>query len=163
MRLPPYLTFPELTTTGVLLRQVTEHDLGEVLDISFYDARPATSLAEAEAMLRQINTDYARGECVHWGIADPRTGLVMGTVGFYRGFAEGIGELGCVLKPAFRGQGIMRAAMEVVVKFGLEEIGLLNVVALTTVQNLPAIRLLERLHFRPAVEGGDSEIRYSLY
>ena len=162
MNLPPYHTFPTVATADVLLRQIEARDLGTILDLSFYDARPATSVAEAGAMLRQINEDYARGECLHWGIADPQTNCIMGTVGFYRGFAEHTGELGCVLKPAFQGRGIMQAAMRLAIAFGLEQIGLQNIIALTTPQNAPAIKLLERLRFQLVATDAGGAIRYSL-
>jgi ribosomal-protein-alanine N-acetyltransferase len=162
MHLPPYSSFPVLTTAGMLLRQVEATDLANILDISFYDARPATSIAEAGTMLRQINEDYARGESVHWGIADPQTNRIMGTVGYYRGFSAGTGELGCVLKPAFRGRGLMQSAMRLAIQFGLRTMGLQNIIARTSAQNTPAIRLLERLQFRRVATESDSEIHYSL-
>jgi ribosomal-protein-alanine N-acetyltransferase len=162
MHLPPYATFPELAAAGILLRQVLDDDLPDVLDISFYNARPAASLAEAATMLRQINEDYARGEGVHWGIADGKTNRIMGTVGFYRGFAEGVGEVGCVLKPAFRGRGLMQPAMALAIGFGLGQMGLHNIVALTSAQNTPAIRLLERLQFHSFAVGEGDQIHYCL-
>ena len=162
MHLPPYNPFPVLATASVVLRQVEESDLADILDISFYDARPAGSIAEASTMLRQINDDYARGECLHWGLAHPQTNRIMGTVGFYRGFAECTGELGCVLKSTFRGRGLMQQAMRLAIKFGLEEIKLQNVIALTDRQNHAAIRLLERLQFQPGQADESSEIHYSL-
>ena len=162
MHLPPYNSFPVLATASVVLRQVEESDLADILDISFYDARPAGSIAEASTMLRHINDDYTRGECLHWDLAHPQTNRIMGTVGFYRGFAESTGELGCVLKSTFRGRGLMQQAMGLAIKFGLEEIKLQNVIALTHRQNYAAIRLLERLQFQPGQAGDSSEIRYSL-
>ena len=162
MHLPPYHPFPVLATPSLLLRQVEESDLADILDISFYNARPANSIAEASAMLRQINEDYGRGECVHWGLAHPHTNRIMGTVGFYRGFAEGTGELGCVLKPPFRGRGLMQQAMGLAIGFGLERIKLQNIIALTDRHNYAAIKLLERLQFQLVGAGESSEICYSL-
>ncbi len=162
MFLPPYATFPKLTAAGLWLRQLTDEDLPDILEISFYDARPATSVAEAATMLRRIEADYARGDCLHWGLAEPQTGRVVGTLGFYRGFPGGIGEIGCVLRPAWRGRGLMQPALAAVIEFGLETMGLQSIVALTTAQNIPAQRLVEKLGFRPvAAEYG--AIRYCLY
>jgi ribosomal-protein-alanine N-acetyltransferase len=163
MYLPLYVPFPELAAADIVLRQVLDDDLPDVLDISFYNARPATSLADAATMLRQINEDYARGECLHWGIADVQTNRIVGTLGFYRGFAEGVGELGCVMKPAFRGRGLMQPAMALVIGFGLGQMGLHNIIALTSAQNTPAIRLLERLQFHLATAGKGDEMHYRLH
>jgi RimJ/RimL family protein N-acetyltransferase len=63
-------------------------------------------------MLEQIDLDYRRGETVHWGIEIDRQ--IAGTCGFYRGFANAVGEVGYVLRADFRGRGIMTAAMHAV-------------------------------------------------
>ncbi|RYH27784.1 MAG: N-acetyltransferase, partial [Alcaligenaceae bacterium] len=65
--------------------------------------------------------------------------------------------------PAFRGRGLMRLAMGLAIEFGVKQMGLQNIVALTSTQNSPAIRLLERLQFRPAATAEKGEIRYSLH
>jgi ribosomal-protein-alanine N-acetyltransferase len=113
-------------------------------------------------MQQHIDRDYAAGETVHWGIALRETGAVVGTCGYYRGFAGGAGELGCVLLPGAQGQGYMTEALHLAIAFGRQEMGLNRIWAVTTVDNAPAIRLLKRLGF---VEGADpkgDEVEYML-
>ncbi|MCC6462451.1 MAG: GNAT family N-acetyltransferase, partial [Saprospiraceae bacterium] len=99
MNLPPYDTFPELAAEGLLLRQVQAEDLPALLDIMFYDGQPAQTLDQALGMQAKIDQDYQNGDSIHWGIVDASNGAMMGTVGYYRGFPQQSGELGCVLKP----------------------------------------------------------------
>ena len=160
MNRPPYLRFPVLASDVVLLRQVLPADGGSLLEISFYDARPAQNAQEAAEMQEKINADYQAGSSIHWAIVRKATAEVVGTLGFYRGFANDVGELGCVLKPALRGQGLMAEAMKLVIDFGLRQMELAQITAITTQSNVPAIALLARLGFRKTAHLAGDELRY---
>ena len=144
---PPYLVFPTIFSERIMLREVTPADLDDILEISVYDGKPAASTAEALEMLQRIEQDYLNGETVHWGIADKVSNVIMGTCGYYRGFQAETGELGCVLRPAFRGKGIMTEAMQAAIDFGFRQIGLKQIIASTSQHNIKAVAVLERLLF----------------
>jgi [ribosomal protein S5]-alanine N-acetyltransferase len=147
LNLPPYAVFPVLTGEKCTLRQIVAADLPDLMVISYYDAVQATSVEVAAQMNAKIEEDYLAGNTVHWGIADAQTGRIVGTCGYYRGFEHDTGELGCVLLPQYRGQGFMTAALRLALHFGAEGIGLKRIIAITTEENAPAIRLLKRLNF----------------
>ena len=48
LNLPPYLSFPELTSERVLLRELKPEELSEVLEIMTYDGKTAKNLGEGE-------------------------------------------------------------------------------------------------------------------
>lgn len=73
--------------------------------------------------------------------------ILLRTCGYYRGFPHATGELGCVLRPAFHGQGIMTEAMQAAIDFGFGEMGLERIMAITTEHNVKARALLGRLGF----------------
>ena len=160
MPLPPYDNFPELSEGKIALHQILAEDIGELIEISFYDAVPAKSVAEAKAMQDKINEDYLAGNSIHWGIRDQLTNKIVGTCGYYRGFEQKSGELGCVLLPQYYGQGYMTAAMLLAIDFGLNNMGLKRIWAATGKDNSKAIKLLERLHFRKVADLEDKEIEY---
>ena len=160
MKLPPYDKFPEIISAAIVLRQVKTDDIKDLVEISFYDSRPALTVEDATEMQDRINLDYQNGSSIHWGIADKQTNEIMGTLGYYRGFDKGVGELGCVLRPAFRGKGFMTTAMKLATGFGLNDIGLTKIIAITTKQNNRAIKLLERLHFIKTADLKEGEIEY---
>jgi [ribosomal protein S5]-alanine N-acetyltransferase len=140
-------TVPELANDLVRLRAVVPADAPSIVDISFYDGVPAATELDARTMLARIEADRARGECLHWGICLPGSDEVVGTIGFYRGFARDVGEVGYVLRPAVRGRGIMTHALALVVDHGLSRLGLKAVVARTDETNAPSIALLRRAGF----------------
>jgi len=148
-------TAPTLVGERVVLRAVRPRDVADIVDISVYDGVSASSEAEALAMLRRIEADADRGETVHWGVCQVGSDTVVGTVGFYRGFADGTGEVGYVLRAPFRRRGLMREALALVVAHGFERLGLATVKARTAADNAASIGLLKHLGFEPHAADDD--------
>ena len=148
---------PTVDGARVRLRAVTAADAGALLEISVYDGVAARTEAAACAQLERIAGDQARGETVHWAIEDASAGALVGTVGFYRGFPSGVGEVGYVLLPAHRTRGFMTEAVALAVAFGIEALGLQAVVARTDATNRASIAVLERCGF--ALAGAEDELR----
>ena len=148
MNLPPYTHFPTIAIENIVLRQVLPSDIPFIVEISVYDAKQARSIAEATEMQARIDWDYLAGNSIHWAIEDKRNNAVVGTCGYYRGFDNETGELGCILLPAFRGRGYMALALKGAITYGLAQMGLKRIIAITTQQNNQAIHLLNRLGFK---------------
>jgi ribosomal-protein-alanine N-acetyltransferase len=162
MNLPPYINFPLISDDKIRLRQIIYSDMNDLLEISYYDAKQAKNVAQAIEMKAKIDKDYHEGNSIHWGIENISTNKIVGTCGYYRGLDKGEGELGCVLLPQFRGKGFMTNAMQLAIDFGLKNIGLKRIWAITTKQNIQAIKLLERLNFIKLTDLPDDEIEYEL-
>ena len=162
MSVPPYDKFPSISDDKIMLRQIQFSDINDLIEISFYDAIQATTLKQATEMQTKINEDYTNGNSIHWGIADKLTNRIVGTCGYYRGLDKGEGELGCVLLPQLRGQGYMTSAMLLAIEFGLNRIGLKRIWAITTKQNVKAIKLIEKLNFIKIADLDNNEVEYEL-
>jgi ribosomal-protein-alanine N-acetyltransferase len=162
MNLPPYTTFPKVSSDKITLRQVSQTEIADILDISFYDSLQAKSIEEAIDMQEKINQNYREGDSIHWGIANTITNELMGTCGFYRGFKKNTGELGCILLPKYYGQGIMTEALQLAIQFGHKSIGLNRIIAITTNENRNAIKLLERLDFVKTGDLDENQVEYEL-
>jgi len=157
---PPYNNYPVISNDRISLRQIHDSDLNNIIEISFYDAVQATTLQQAKEMNSKINQDYTDGNSIHWGIVDNITSNIVGTCGFYRGFDKAEGEIGCVLLPQYRKQGYMTSAMLLVIDFGIKEIGLTRIWAITNQQNERAIKLLEISNFIKLRELDEFEVEY---
>ncbi len=153
-------TSPTVDGARVRLRAVTAADAVALLEISVYDGVAARTESDAGAQIERIAGDQARGETVHWAIEEASTGMLVGTVGFYRGFAGGVGEVGYVLRPAHRKRGFMTEAVALAVAYGFDVLGLQAVVAHTDATNGASIAVLERCGFVPAgANGGQHTFR----
>lgn len=162
MKIPPYDKFPELFSDQIVLRQVQLSDIEDIVEISFYDAKPALSIDEAAAIQIRIDQDYQKGNSIHWGIADRQTNVIVGTLGFYRGFDKGVGELGCVLKSEYQGKGFMTKAMKLVTEFGFYKMELEKIKAITTKHNSNAVKLFERMNFKKIRVLDNNEVEFEL-
>jgi len=162
MNLPPFNIFPLISDSRIRLRQIISSDMNDLLEISYYDAKQAKNLEQSIEMQARIDKDYDEGNSIHWGIEDISTNKIVGTCGYYRGLDKGKGELGCVLLPQFRGQGFMINAMQLAIDFGLKNMELKRIWAVTTKQNNHAIKLLERLNFIKLTDLPDDEIEFDL-
>jgi ribosomal-protein-alanine N-acetyltransferase len=145
-----------------MLRQVNVSDIDDIIEISFYDSEQATTLQQAIEMQKKINDDYQCGNSIHWGITYKPTNKIIGTCGYYRGFHNWGGELGCVLLPQYCGQGFMTSAMLLAIDFGIKNIGLKRIWAVTSEQNEKAIKLLKRINFEKVRVLDNNEVEFEL-
>lgn len=139
---------PTLRTPTLQLRALTAADVPAVWPITFYHGQAAASPAEAARMLDRIEQDYQAGQLLHWAIVLAATDELVGTCGFYRGFANETGEIGYVLLPAHRGRGLMSEAVRAMCAFGFETLQLRRIVADTGPDNEASQRVLRRNGFR---------------
>ena len=152
---PPYKNFPMLSSSQTILRQVMEPDADEIMEISYYDGVQANNRIEAIEMQHKINQDYLQGNSIHWGIVDAQSSELVGTCGYYRGFANYTGELGYVLKPSFEGRGYMFNALKKAIEFGINIIGLQKIIAITEKSNIKSQNVLKKLNFTQEAEQDD--------
>jgi len=144
----------------VLLRQIHLSDIKDLIEISYYDSIQATTFEEALEMQKKINLDYTQGNSIHWGIVLESSNIIIGTCGYYRGFENQTGELGCVLLPKYRSKGLMSTALKLAIEFGESQMKLTQIWAVTSQENTKAIKLLEGLNFIRIKELEGDEIRF---
>ena len=130
-----------------MLRAIQPDEIKDIIEISYYDSVKASTIQEASDMQSKIILDYQKGHSIHWGIINNDNNQIIGTCGYYRGFEQETGELGCVLLPQFRRRGLMKEALTLAIEFGIHTIQLHRIRAVTNSLNHPAIKLLESLNF----------------
>lgn len=145
-----FRALPELRTPRLHLRALRAADLGAVWPITFYGGQPAATPAEARQMLARIEQDYQEQKLLHWVLTLAATGELVGTAGFYRGFAGRCGEIGYVLLPAYRGRGLMTEAVQALCALGFAKLELSQIVAYTDPANVASQQVLRRSGFEPA-------------
>ena len=162
MKLPPYRIYPSISDEKIMLCQILASDIQDVIEISFYDSIQAKTIEEATEMQKKIDKDYESGNSIAWGIVDKATNNIVGTCSCYLGLDKGIGELGCVLLPQYRGKGFMSLALQLALNFVRDTIGIKRPKAITTKQNEKATQLPERLNFIKIATVQDDAIAYKL-
>ena len=103
------------------------------------------SLGDARGFVRYIQRLYRNDEPSSWGITLPRTGKLIGTIGFmwwnkdYRS-----AEVGYSLSRDYWNQGIMTEALSLIIDFGFKRMRLNRIEAQHVVANAASGRVMEK-------------------
>lgn len=155
-------TFPMLETERLLLRQVTLDDAeeyhrhfceDEVDDqlAEYTSWEPVRSLEEARNEIQEYSLKlFDEGRGYRWAMIDKSRGKLVGTCGFYNWDKERgrRAEIGYDLDRACWGKGMMKEALEAIIQFGFDEMGLNRIEALVDPRNSRSKALLSSLYFK---------------
>jgi len=155
-----FTPFPTLSTERLLLRQLREDDAQRVFEIRsnpevnrHLDRKPAESIDDGKAFIAMINEKIARNETVYWAITEKENPLLIGTIVLWNIERDtATGEIGFELDPSYHGKGIMSEAVEKVLDFAFNEVGLGVMLGITTHENENSLRLLHKFKFTRNVE-----------
>ena len=151
----PRLPQPELSSPRLRLREVRDDDAAALFAIHS-DARvmrywsyPAwTELAQAEQKIADIQRQRRELDMLVWAIADADTDLLIGSSAiFYMDLTQARAEIGYSLHPDWQGRGLASEALQLVLGYVFNELGLRRVEADIDPRNLPSCRLVERFGF----------------
>ncbi len=152
---------PSLTSERLVLRGIEPADASSIITLSVYDGVYAKTEADALAILKKINLDREKGEGIQWCILLKDQAEIVGSCSYHRGYLNNMGEIGYVLKPAYRGLGIMTEAVKLITEFGLEVMKLANVVAYVNPDNTASANVLKRAGFFQ-VEHGENDLKFAI-
>lgn len=149
-----YMETPMLETLRLLLRQITETDIEfiyrlfsrlETNKYSSYD--DLQSLGEAEKMYENyLKPGFESHFRVIVELKESREPV--GTLGLYNYSEKDLrAVLGYDLLKEYWGRGIMTEAVIELLKYGFECLGLNRIEATVDPENIPSVRLLERVQF----------------
>jgi ribosomal-protein-alanine N-acetyltransferase len=153
MRNRNFTPFPILTTQRLLLRQLQAEDDQALFAIrsnpevnKYLDRPPAFSIQAVQAFIDKIQAGIAQNEWVYWAIITEDK--LIGTICLWN-FSETPfkAEIGFELHPNFQKKGFMQEALEVVLKYGFNRIGLICIDGYTAKQNAPSIKFMEKNGF----------------
>ena len=107
---------------------------------------PHKSPDYTRSYLEYLAGRYRLGQHYEWAMVSKADGHMIGTCGFSRiECPQNAAEIGYVLNPAYRGQGLVAEAAERVLRFGFDVLGLHRVEARYMVGNDASRRVMEKL------------------
>ncbi len=153
---PAFPEFPVLETPRLILRAATSDDAEAVFAIfadeevtRYHDLSTFTSLEEALGVIERRARRFANGQGIRWGIVRKGDNTLIGSCGFGAWDKQAHrAEIGYELARNCWGQGIMTEALQAILPFGFERMGLHEVVAEVMLQNTASMRVLTKLGFR---------------
>jgi len=158
--------FPILLTERLKLRELVLDDAPELFAIysdshamQWFGVDPLTQLEQAQQLIEKYAASRnMENPATRWGIERVADGRLIGTCGLFK-WHQGWHKcaLGYELNSAAVGQGYMGEALRAILPWGIREMDLNRIEAQIHPDNLPSIRLVERLNFvaeGTAREGG---------
>ncbi|MEH1808913.1 GNAT family N-acetyltransferase [Nostoc sp.] len=147
-------SFPQLETERLLLRETSLQDaeatfvvLSDPSVTQFHDLDTFTSIKEAIAVIERRAKRFELGNGIRWGIVHKQDNILIGSCGFTWNPQEHAAEVGYELASTFWRQGIMTEAVDTILQFGFQKMGLRFVAAQVMLENIASKKLLEKLGF----------------
>lgn len=150
-----FISFPELKTPRVDLRQVNHDDLAMVFafnasleTLRFVAREPYTELIQAEEKIQGFLDGYLARKGIWWTYVLRDSGRSMGYGGLFEvDPEEGSAEVGYGLLPEFWGRGYITEIVGEMVRFGFQEMELALIHALVVPGNTASEKVLGHLGF----------------
>lgn len=147
--------FPVLHTDRLCLRQLSMSDVDEIYKYNskkehfpYVDKPEHQSIEDSRHHIDKMNKGVEENKWVIWAIADSATNNAVGTISLWNLSSDGRkGELGYALHPGYTGKGLMTEALNEVVQYGFDRMGLESIEAYTHKDHQRSILLLERNGF----------------
>lgn len=150
-----FTPFPNLETNRLNLRRLTSTDVNEILalrsnpEIMKFIPRPLiTTQEEALEFISAMDTNVNNNSVINWAITTKENDQLIGMIGYYRMKPENYrAEVGYILSAEYHGQGIMTEALQRVVQFGFEEMGLNSIEAVIDPENYGSEKVVLKNNF----------------
>lgn len=147
--------FPDITTERLLLRQVNAGDANEMFwlrsneQVMKYIGRPRPkTVEEVLPFIQKIIDNATNNEGVAWAITLRDDPTLIGHISFHVLMKEHHrAEVGYLLHPAHHGKGLVDEALQAILAYGFNTMGLHSVEAITSPENKASRKLLERNGF----------------
>lgn len=147
--------FPILETKRLVLRNLRMKDKQEVFQIRSnpttmqYIPRPlAKTVDDAVSIIEMITGFTSRNERINWAITEKESDKLIGIIGYVDIKPESSrAEVGYVLHYDHTQKGIMYEALQAVLQYGFNSMGLHSVEAIIRPENTGSIKLIEKAGF----------------
>lgn len=150
-----YRHYPKIETKRLLLRAIEKSD-AQALYKTFSDEKamkyfgmyPMNTMAEVVQLIENFHMTFNNQAGIRLAIVSKDTQQVMGTCGFHQySQRHARAEVGFELNGAYQHQGYAREAVEALIKWGFDVVGLHRIEAVTYPENNASMTLLEKLGF----------------
>jgi len=146
---------PALHTARLKLRPIIDTDAPEIFAMrgspevmKYADRAPASSLAEVEEWITNMDKLQQKSEAIMWGITLHNTDTLIGTIGFWHMQPEHYrAEIAYMMIPAYQGKGLMTEAITEVTRYAFDKIKLHSIEANVNPANQASIAVLQKTNF----------------
>lgn len=150
-----FLPFPNLESERLVLRQITPDDVNEIFALRSnpetmkYIPRPlVTTIDQAMEHIKMIQDKIVSSEGINWAITEKGNPKMIGIIGHYRiRWDHFRSEIGYMQLPEYHGKGIITEAIQLMVRFGFDDMKMHSLEAIIDPANLASAKVLEKNSF----------------
>ncbi len=148
--------FPTIETESLFLRSLKDTDAPEIhhmrsnLQVNkFLNRKISNSIDDALLFIHHRNLEFKGKENIYWAITEKKEDLLIGTICLYKfSQVKKAVEIGYELNPIHQRKGIMKEAIQSVLKFAFINLDCKIVYAMTIEENLRSVQILEANNFK---------------
>ncbi|MEH7403868.1 GNAT family N-acetyltransferase [Gottfriedia acidiceleris] len=148
--------FPILETERIVLRELVVDDALVILNcfsndevLRYYGQRPLKSIEQVKQIIISFSKSFEEKSGIKWGIELKETGTIIGTIGFQDWSHEHKrANISYALFPDNWGRGYASEAIEKVISWGFQELGLERIGAIVFIENEASNNLLIKTGFQ---------------
>lgn len=148
-----FSAIPTIETSRLILRGMRVSDAEDMYayacreDVTRYLTwEPHPDVHYTKEYLTYIGQRYRTGDFYDWAVVCKDDGHMIGTCGFTKfDFASDSAEIGYVLSPQYHQKGYGTEAVRAVITFGFETLHLHRIEARFIKENIPSLKLMERV------------------
>lgn len=145
--------FPLIETDRIRLRELEKDDATELFNYyqnnnvhQYLDWNGPETLEQSDKVIKIWNQGYKDGWIIRFAIAEKITDKIIGTI-FLSEFEGKRAEIGYELSENYWRNGIMSEAVNEVLSFGFDQLGLVRIQAFICKENMNSMKLLEKFKF----------------
>lgn len=149
------IPFPTQTTERLILRNLTEEDESKIFEIrsntkvnKFLERKSYTKIEEAKDFITKIKDGIQKNAWIYWAISKKNVPELIGTICLWN-FSEDRtrADIGFEMLPAHQGKGLMKEAVNAVLKYGFEKLNLDSIDGEVDPKNERSINLMKKFNF----------------
>ncbi len=148
-----FTKLPEIETERLILRRLMAKDADDMFEYAcrkdvtkYLTWYPHPDRCYTKDYLEYLGTRYRVGDFFDWAVTLKENGKMIGTCGFTSfDYANDGAEMGYVLNPQYRGQGIMPEALSALLEFGFKNLSINRAEAKFIVGNDASRRVMEKV------------------
>ncbi|ATP39940.1 GNAT family N-acetyltransferase [Solibacillus sp. R5-41] len=147
--------FPVLETKRLVLKELVENDAQNILKcfsnddvLRYYGQKPLTSIEQVKQIIKNFAEQFKEKNGMKWGIELKETGTIIGTIGLQEWSLEHKrANISYAIFPEKWGNGYASEAVDKVISYGFQELGLERIGAVVFVENKASSQVLIKLGF----------------
>lgn len=156
LNLSVFDTFPAFETRRLIMREFKDEDAKTIFELrsndrvgQFIARQPVKTMDEAQEVINKIHRTFAEKNSISWATELKVSSVLTGGFGLYRFDHDNHrAEIGGEMLPAYWGQRLAMEAVDAVIQFGFEVIGLHTIEARIWPENKSVIHLLTHFGFQ---------------